>query len=326
MSNNLLSGKKVLITGLTGQVTFPVAMALAKDCDLWGIARFSNSEIRKELEAAGITCVRLDLAEADFSELPNDFDYVLNFAVSFDNSFDTVITTIVEGLGLLMSHCRNARGFLHCSTTGVYQFNGHHSLKETDPLGDNHRVLFPTYSISKIAAEGMARYGARQWDLPTVIARLNVPYGNNGGWPSFHLDMMIAGQAVPVHVNKPSSYNPIHEDDIIRTIPRLLEVAAVPATIVNWAGKDRVSVEEWCAYMGKLTGFEPEFDYTDQTLESVIADTTRMHQLIGETQVDWHDGFRHMIEARHPELTLRLDSVHQGKRFNPDKGWWDKTK
>jgi UDP-glucuronate 4-epimerase len=302
MSNNLLGGKKVLITGLTGQVAYPVAMAFAKDSDVWGIARFSNPEVKERLKAAGITCVKVDLAEADFRELPRDFDYVLNFAVSFDNSFDPVITTIVEGLGLLMSHCRNAKAFLHCSTTGVYQFNGHNALKETDMLGDNHRVLIPTYSISKIAAEGIARYAAREWGLPTTIARLNVPYGNNGGWPSFHLELMIAGQPVAVHTDKPSIYNPIHEDDIIRTIPRLLEAASVPATIVNWAGKDQVSVEEWCEYMGKLTGLTPKFDYTENTLQSVAVDTTKMHRLIGETQTAWHDGFRRMIETRHPEL------------------------
>jgi nucleoside-diphosphate-sugar epimerase len=32
-------------------------------------------------------------------------------------------------------------------------------------------------SISKIASESMARFGARQWNLPTVIPRLSVPYG-----------------------------------------------------------------------------------------------------------------------------------------------------
>jgi nucleoside-diphosphate-sugar epimerase len=284
-----------------------VALALAKESDVWGIARFSDPVKKESLEAAGITCVTVDLAEGDYSGLPDDFDYVLNFAVSFEQSFDMVFAAIVEGLGLLMSHCRNAKAFLHCSTTGVYQFNDHEELKETDPLGDNHQVLIPTYSISKAAAEGIARFGAREWNLPTVIARLNVPYGNNGGWPSFHFDLMLAGQPVPVHTNKPSEFRPIHEDDIIQTIPKLLENASVPATIVNWGGKDRVSVEQWCEYMGKLTGHKPEFDYTDLTLESVIPDLTKMRELIGETQVDWRDGIRRMLEARHPEIALKGD-------------------
>ena len=120
------------------------------------------------------------------------------------------------------------------------------------------------------------------------------------------MEMILADQAIPVHINKPSIYNPIHEDDIIRTIPKLLDAAAVPATIVNWAGNDSVSVEDWCEYIGKLVGKEVKFDYTDQTLESVIPDMTKMHQLIGRTSVGWRDGIRQMIQTSHPEIALKI--------------------
>ena len=37
--------------------------------------------------------------------------------------------------------------------------------------GDEHRELVvPTYSISKIAAETMVRFGAREWGIPAIIA------------------------------------------------------------------------------------------------------------------------------------------------------------
>ena len=66
-----------------------------------------------------------------------------------------------------------------------------------------------------------------------------------------------------------------------------------------------MSIEQWCEYMGKLTGHEPKFNYTDQTLESVIPDLTKMNGLIGETRVDWQEGIRRMLEARYPEIQLR---------------------
>ncbi len=304
MSDVLLKGKKILITGLTGQVGNPVAMAFTKDNDVWGLARFGNIDVKKKLEGNGITCVTFDLADPDFKDVPNDFDYVLNFAVSFDPNFDNTITTIVEGLGMLMSHCRNAKAFFHCSTTGVYQFKGHEPLKETDPLGDNHRVMMPAYSICKIAAEGMARFAAKQWNIPTIIARLNVPYGNNGGWPYIHLEMILQDQPIVVHTDKPSLYNPIHEDDIIGTIPKLLGAASVPATIVNWAGKEQVSVEDWSNYIGELVGKKVEFTYTDQTLESVVADTTKMEDLVGKTKTDWRECMKRLVKKWHPEIEL----------------------
>ncbi len=235
-----MEGKRVLITGPTGQVGLPVALALAERNEVFGVARFGDADARERLEAAGVTCITADLVAGDFSEVPADVDHVANFAVAKTGDFERDLAANVESLGLLMHHCREAASFLHCSSTAVYQPNGHHDFAETDPLGDNHRPFgfLPTYSITKIAAEAMARYGARQWDLPTTIARLSVPYGDNGGWPAFHFEMMLAGQAVPVHEDAPSEFNPIHEDDIVAQVPKLLEVASVPATVVNWAGPD----------------------------------------------------------------------------------------
>jgi UDP-glucuronate 4-epimerase len=60
----------------------------------------------------------------------------------------------------------------------------------------------------------------------------------------------------------------------------------------------------WCTYIGRLIGKEPKSLYTDQTLPSIPMDLTRMRQLIGPTKMDWHDGIRRMIQARHPEITL----------------------
>ncbi len=305
MSAIVLENKKILITGLTGQVAKPVALAFAETNDVWGIARFSNLAVRKELEAGGINCLTFDLSTPDFSEVPDDFDYVLNFAVSYDPNFDATITTIVEGLGLLMSHCQNAKAFLHCSTVGVYKANGREPLKETDPLGDSNHAILPAYSICKIAAEGMARFCAKKWSLPTIIARLNVPYGDNGGWPLLHMEMLLADQPIAVHTNKPSLYNPIHEDDIIGSIQKLLDAATVPANIVNWSGSVRVSLEEWSEHIGRLVGKKVAFDYTHQTIGSCVSDTEKMEAIIGKTKVDWKDGIRRMVKARHPEIKLQ---------------------
>jgi len=187
---------------------------------------------------------------------------------------------------------------LHCSTTGVYEAAGRRELAETDALGDNHRVIMETYSIAKIAAEAVVRTCARLYELPTTIARLNVPYGDNGGWPAFHLAMIEAGQPVPLHPDRPNRFNPIHEDDIIRMVPALLDVAAVPATIVNWGGTEAVDLEQWCDYLGGLVGHEATFVETEATIGGVTIDTTKMVELVGGTEVSWRDGLARMVAAR----------------------------
>ena len=299
----MMEGKKVLVTGPTGQVAFPLACTLAKHNEVWGAARFSDPAKRTALEDAGVHCATVDLGSGDFKELPDDFDYVLHLAVAraAESDFDGDLRSNAEAVGLLMSHCRNATAFLHCSTTGVYHPKGHEPIVESDPLGDNHRVMMPTYSIAKIAAEAVARYAAREFELPTVIARLNTPYGNNGGWMYYHLLMMKNDVEIPVHSDTPSLYTPIHEDDIAQIFPALCDHAKIPAEIVNVCGQEHVSIEEWCRYLGELCGLEPRFKITDATLESVVSDNGKQQSLVGPTRVDWREGLRRMVEARHPD-------------------------
>ena len=147
----------------------------------------------------------------------------------------------------------------------------------------------------------MARTFARHLELPTIITRLNTPYGNNGGWMYYHLLMMKNGAPVPVHTDAPSVYTPIHEDDIIAAIPGLLGAATVPAEIVNLCGQEHVSIEEWCGFLAGLIGVEPKLSPTDQTLESVVSDNARMQEICGPAKVSWKDGLRRMVEARHPD-------------------------
>jgi UDP-glucuronate 4-epimerase len=62
-----------------------------------------------------------------------------------------------------------------------------------------------------------------------------------------------------------------------------------------------VSIEEWCTYLGELTGVEPRFDPTEQTIDSVQIDTTRMHEVAGSTTVPWREGMHRMARALHPD-------------------------
>ncbi len=304
MSAEPLSGKTIVITGATGQVAEPVAVALAKENEVIGAARFRDDVARSRLEAAGVRCVPIDLASGDVSGLPVDADYVVNFAVAKSNDWNIDLDANCGGLASLMEHHQNAKAFIHCSSTAVYKPMGHHVFAEEDQLGDSHAVwpFLRTYSICKIAAEATARWAARRFELPTTIARLSVPYGDRGGWPAIHLEMMLNGGAIPVHIDAPSVYHPLHEEDIFGMIPSLLAAARVPATVVNWGGDEGVSIEAWCGYLSELTGIEARFEPTASTIDSVQIDLSRMHALVGTTTVAWRDGLRRMVATRHPEL------------------------
>src|ERR1700745_2052268 len=287
-----MRGSKILITGPTGQVASPIAQALAADNEVWGIARFTNAAAREALEKSGGRCETVNLAAGDLTGIPSDFDYVLNLAVAKSGNWEKDLAANAESVGLLMAPWRNAKAFLHWSSAACYDPPDDEPRTEHAALGDNHKPLFPTYSISKIAGEVVVRTMSRALGLPATIGRLNVPYGDNGGWPFYHMEMMLAGIPIPVPPGGPAMYNPIHEDDIIATLPKLLEVASVPATTGNWGRHQAVDLQEWCCYLGSLVGKEPVFEESGQALRGNPTDVTRMHELIGATTVDWQDGLR----------------------------------
>ncbi len=301
----MLDNATIIVTGATGQVGLPVAKQLAAaGHEVWAPARFSNPDARTALEEAGVHCVIADLGSGEgYDGLPETADYVLNFAVAKTKDSDADLTANAESVGLLMTRYRDAKAFLHCSSTAVYAPGDGSGLRESDPLGDNnHTQMMPNYLLSKVAAEAVARTYARTLDLPTIICRLNVPYGDNGGWPWYHLLMLSGGMAIPVPPDG-GAYHLIHEDDIVRTLPALLEAAAVPAVTVNWAGSERVTIEEWVGYLGELTGRTPQFSVDPTAIEGTPADVTRLRELVGEpTQVTWKVGIRRMVEVRNPEL------------------------
>ena len=82
---------------------------------------------------------------------------------------------------------------------------------------------------------------------------------------------------------------------------------------MNWGGHDAVSIEEWCAYFGELTGIEPQFFPTDMTLQSVSIDVTKMEELVGKPSIGWKDGWRRIVAAHYPDL-LEVRRVAQLQR------------
>ncbi len=298
-----LSGSRVLIAGPGGQVAQPIVQALAPICELTAVARFSDESQRQQLEKQGVHTVRGDLADhQSLRDCPADVDYVINLAVVKSGNFDYDLRANAEGIGNLMSHCRSAKAVLHFSSTAVYEYAGHEPRREDAPLGDNHRSMFPTYSLSKIAAESVCRFVARQHGIPTTIARLSVPYGNNGGWPFFHLLMMKEGMEIDIHPEGPNVYNLLHSSDYLDKLPYLLAAADTDVCTVNFGGSQAVSIEEWCAYLTELSGFQPRFKENASAFGSLQIDTEKMHSLIGPTQKDWRDGIREMVEQLAPEL------------------------
>lgn len=292
---------RILITGATGRVAGVLARELAVDNEVVAVARFSDPAAREGLEAHGVECVAADMADpATLDEMPDDAEILLNFAVSFSTDWDGALAVNAEALGHLVDRLPRLTRLLHCSSMGVYA-SGPEPHDERDRLGDSNAAMMPTYSITKIAGESMAKYLARSRRLPTTIARLASPYGDHGGFPWFHLLPILAGQPVTLHSTQPNHFNLIHEDDLVASLPLLLDAAAVPATVINWGDPQPVTAEEWCAELARLTGRELTIERSPVAPPPGIVDVARLTALGYTPTVDWRDGMRRMVAALHPD-------------------------
>ncbi|HEY0226099.1 MAG TPA: NAD(P)-dependent oxidoreductase, partial [Mycobacterium sp.] len=271
-----MRGQKILITGATGKVAFPIARSLAADNEVWGAARLRSPADRDKLTSAGITPIALDVSTCDFSALPGDFTYVFHAAV--DTGADDwlrCLHTNAQSSGDLLYHCRAAKGFVFCSTGSIYAYQGRRPLTESDPPG---APLQANYSFSKVAAEAVCTWIADQHRIPLTIIRICSTYGPQGGAPADRLEMLLAHKPIRLHPDAPNNYNPIYEDDYVEFGIRAMEVADTPPVVVNWAGSQTVSIEDYCAFLGELVGVQPVFEYSPNAHTPLWPDVTRMHE------------------------------------------------
>src|SRR6185312_8444621 len=253
----LLDGEKILITGATGKIAFPIARALAQRNEVWGVARLKDQRAHAKLATAGVRPVALDMSVDELSELPGDFTYVFHAAVDPGaGDWGHCVELNAQRSGDLLHHCRAAKGLVFCSTGSVYAYQGRRSLTESDPPGASLRA---NYSFSKVAAEAVCTWIANRYRIPLTIIRICSTFGPEGGAPADRLEMMLARKPIRLHPDKPNNYNPIYEDDYVALGIRAMQVAATPPVVVNWAGSETVSVEDYCTYIGELIGVEPIF-------------------------------------------------------------------
>ena len=287
---------RVLVTGATGRVGFPIARALAARHDVFGLARCRGAGDRQRLADAGIRPIVGDVATLDLEELPEGITHVFHAAAHFGrespSDWQQFFEVNAQASGRLVAATPGA-SFVYCSTGSAYDYQGRRPLSEDDPPG----VHLGAYSLSKIAGEAVVRFAAERCGTPLTIIRIFSTYGPEGGAPVTRLRRILAGKEVVLHPDAPNNYNPIFEDDYVRLGIRALEVAAADPVVVNFAGSDTVSAEEYCAYLGELVRRPVRIRYAADAPWPLWPDVTRMHGILGHTEVPWREGMGRVVES-----------------------------
>lgn len=304
-----IEGKRILVTGATGQVAGLLTEQLAQHNEVYAAARFTDGKAKAALESKGVRTAYFSMGDSDLSGLP-DVDYVFHCGCNTSpKSPEIGMAQNAEGTGFLMQRYRKVAAFFHMSSSSVYRVPSGSAVptKETDLLG-GFSVYGPHYAMSKLATEAVVRFQARALSLPTLIARLDVAYGSrgHGGVPMVLYELMKHGQPYTRSSAGESFCSPIHEEDIAEQVQRLILKAAVPAPIVNLGGDEPVSAEQMIRYLEELTGLSCKIEIADDaTFGMKVLDNTLRKQLAGPCRVSWKDGVRRALVARHPDALSR---------------------
>jgi nucleoside-diphosphate-sugar epimerase len=292
----MLSGEKILVTGVTGVVAFPIAAKLAKDNEVWGLARFADGRARDRMAAAGIRPIAGDIGSGQFDGLPADFTYVLHFAWLRAElaQLEAAIRVNVEGAGLLLQHCRNAKAALVVSSMGVYSSHEDplHAYRETDPIGRGVTPYAATSPATKVGVEAVARFCARAFNLPVTIARLNTVYGLAGTYHSKLIASAVSGQAFMVPFD-PNAHSPVHTQDMQVQVEALLGAAGVPALVTNWCGDEVVVTQDLAKHLAVLCGRPVDLKLVEipGAPKGNPADPTRRRSITGPCSVEFMPAF-----------------------------------
>jgi nucleoside-diphosphate-sugar epimerase len=295
----VLKGERVLVTGASGLIGAPVAMHLAASNHVYALARFTDPTARDHVAGAGAEPITADLATIDATGLP-EVDYVFHAGATLpskgaERSRPRTFEVNVQATGRLLRRYAGVRGFVHCSSGSVYAYQGQRPLREDDPYGLHNNI--PTYSASKIAAESLVEFLSREQGTPTTTIRIFTVYGPTGGTVTSRVDLVARDEPVPVFPGGPNQQTPMYIDDAVEKAEVALTIGEVPPLVVNFAGSETASVQEYTGIAARLLGKDATHRESPDAYYPIWADVTRMHRYLGPCKVGVADGVRRVVEA-----------------------------
>jgi len=249
----------IVVLGVGGKVG-PTLARLAKRAAprkrVYGVARFSDADVKRRLESWGVETVSADLLErAQVDKLPEAANVVYmagkKFGTDADRGFAWAMNTMVPAM--VAERYRKSR-IVVFSTLCVYPFapvagGGWDESVEPKPLGD--------YANSCVGRERMFQYHSARHGTKVRLMRLNYAIDMRYGVLHDIATWVKNRQPVPLAT---SHANVVWQGDSSSQILRSLLYCTTPASPLNIGGPELASVRLLAQEFGRRFGVEPVFE------------------------------------------------------------------
>lgn len=273
----------ITILGIGGKMG-PTLAKMAKRADperrIIGVARFSDTNVRQDLQGAGIetvTCDLLDKSMLDKLEVTPNVIFMAGMKFGASGNEPLTWAMNVHVPTLVAEHFANSR-IVAFSTACVYPFvdvTGHgapENLAPT-PVGE--------YANSCVGRERMFEYFSALNDTPGRLLRL-----------SYAIDMrygVLHDVAINVLHGKPVSLamghaNVIWQGDANALALRALAHTTTPTSPLNISGPEAISIRAVAEMFGREFDKKPIFD-GQEGHTAWLVDTQKQQDLFGDLQV-----------------------------------------
>jgi nucleoside-diphosphate-sugar epimerase len=303
----------IAVLGVAGKVGPTLAMMAkraAPDKRVMGVARFSDPDVKRRLEAAGVETITCDLLDREaVARLPRAKNVVYmagkKFGTTGGEPFTWAMNAVVPAyVGETFSNTR----FVAFSTLCVYPFTpvagGGATPQDTPPtpLGE--------YANSCVARERVFQYFSGKTQSPGRLARLNYAIDCRYG---VLMDVALrVFQGEPIDI-RTGVANCIWQGDAISHILRCLLHGATPATAINIGAPKTTAIRPVALRFGELLGKTPVFTGTEQAT-AWHNDCSEAAGLFGQPSVDLDTMIRWNADWLQRGLPLHNKPTHYEER------------
>jgi len=303
----------ILVLGVGGKIGPTLAMMAKRAAPakrVIGVARFSDADVKRRIEAAGVETIACDLLDREaVARLPQVANVVYmagkKFGTTGGEPFAWAMNAVVPAYVAERFH---GTRFVAFSTLCVYPFTSVDGDGATPD--DTQPTPLGEYANGCAARERVFQYFSEKTQSPGRLARLN--YAIDCRYGVLHDIAQWVRSGTPIDI-RTGVANCIWQGDAISHILRCLGHGTVPARAINIGAPQTTNVRAAARRFGELFGKAPIFTGSEQTT-AWHNDCSEAQSLFGEPVIDLDTMIRWNADWLQRGLPLHHKPTHYEER------------